>query len=164
MGGSARVSLRELPLPYIALGAQSTSAPAPPTVPRMAAVARNSGQPLARCDGLRADNGNTPGIRNTTRWTMSDELDLPVTDAPLSQLLAHYAPATVEDRDRWRDRLMQWPDASERDLTRWHGALVAADWLEQNTGQTPKPTAGQVAGCYRLTRLGRRALRILNSN
>jgi hypothetical protein len=90
---------------------------------------------------------------------MSDELDLPATDAPLTEILTHYAPANVEDRDRWHDRLMHWPDASERDLIRWHGALVAADWLEQNTGQTPNAAAGQVTGCYRLTRLGRRALR-----
>ena len=52
--------------------------------------------------------------------------------------------------------------ASERDLSRWHGALVAADWLEQNTGHTPNAVAGQVAGCYRLTRLGRKALRQIN--
>lgn len=93
---------------------------------------------------------------------MSDELDLPATDAPLVPILSHYSPATADDRELWHNRLMQWPDACERDLTRWHGALVAADWLEQNTGQTPNAMAGQVNGCYRLTRLGRRALRILS--
>jgi hypothetical protein len=57
---------------------------------------------------------------------------------------------------------MEWPEASERDLVRWHGTLVAEALIEQNTGQTPAVRANQVHGCYRLTQLGRRAVRKLN--
>jgi hypothetical protein len=93
---------------------------------------------------------------------MSDDGDSLALDGPLGELLSQYSPADAADRDRWRDRVMQWPGASDRELTLWHGALVAAAWLEQNTGQTPSVACGEVRGCYRLTQAGRRALRKLS--
>jgi hypothetical protein len=99
--------------------------------------------------------------RTLLEQRMSDDVDCPASNAPLADLLTHYSPANAEDRESWRDRVMQWPGASERELTRWHGELVAAAWLEQNTGQTPSVANGQVRGCYRLTQSGRRALRKL---
>jgi hypothetical protein len=92
---------------------------------------------------------------------MSDDRECPASNSPLVDLLTHYSPVGPDDLDLWRDRVMQWPGASDRDLTRWHGELVAAAWLEQNTGQTPTVANGQVRGCYRLTQSGRRALRKL---
>jgi hypothetical protein len=54
---------------------------------------------------------------------------------------------------------MDWQSGSTTDLTRWHGALLAATWVEQNTGATPAVAVGQVAGCYRVTAAGRQALK-----
>ena len=56
---------------------------------------------------------------------MSADLDGPDLEAPIRQLLAHYSPSGPEDRDRWRDRVMEWPEATTRDLVSWHGTLVA---------------------------------------
>lgn len=72
-------------------------------------------------------------------------------DPALLNLLQHYAPKGKDDRETWRERVLDWPNASPRDLTRWHGELIAAAWIEQNTGQT--------YGCYRVTQTGRRMLR-----
>lgn len=72
-------------------------------------------------------------------------------DPALLALLQHYAPHGMDDREKWRERVHEWHDASPRDLSRWHGELIAAAWIEQNTGQT--------YGCYRLTQAGRRVLR-----
>jgi hypothetical protein len=47
-------------------------------------------------------------------------------------------------------------------VTRWHGALLAAAWIEQKTGQTPNATSGRVDQCYRVTAGGRQALRRLS--
>jgi hypothetical protein len=90
---------------------------------------------------------------------MSTDLDGLNLEAPVHQILAQYSPTSPEDRERWHDRVMDWPEASERDLIRWHGTLVAEALIEQNTGQTPAVAAGRVCGCYRLTQLGRRALK-----
>jgi hypothetical protein len=93
---------------------------------------------------------------------MSADLDGLNLEPPILQLLAYYSPVAPEDRDRWRDRIMEWPEASERDLVRWHGTLVAEALIEQNTGQTPAVGVHQVRGCYRLTQLGRRLVRKLS--
>lgn len=72
-------------------------------------------------------------------------------DPALVALLRHYAPKDAADRETWRERVSEWPEASPRDLSQWHGDLIAAAWIEQNTGQT--------YGCYRVTQAGRRVLR-----
>ena len=80
-------------------------------------------------------------------------------DERLYQLLAHYQAATGDDREAWSDRVSEWRDGRPEELTRWHGRLIAAAWIEQNTGHTPPPTSGRIGQCYRVTPAGRRALK-----
>jgi hypothetical protein len=54
---------------------------------------------------------------------------------------------------------MSWENGTTADLTRWHGALLAAAWVEVNVGTPPTISAGRVPECYRLTPAGRQALR-----
>jgi hypothetical protein len=72
-------------------------------------------------------------------------------DPRMVALLKHYAPSTAEERDRWHERVGEWPGASERDLARVHGDLIAADWLEWGLHNCE--------GRYRVTAAGRSALR-----
>lgn len=89
---------------------------------------------------------------------MFDDLQLLLDNQPLLKLLAHYAEAAGEDREAWQDRVMEMDDAPPEDLVRWHGLLLAGEWIEQNTGLTPVLQRGSVRMCYRVTRAGRRAL------
>jgi hypothetical protein len=90
---------------------------------------------------------------------MDDDLDKLAADERLYRLLRHYQQAGGDDRERWHDRAMDWEGGSAVEVTRWHGALLAAAWVEQNTGATPAVAAGRVADCYRVTAAGRRALK-----
>ena len=94
---------------------------------------------------------------------MSDDPDALTEDADLSRLLEHYQELAGDDREAWQDRVMAWGGAGPAELTRWHGALLAAAWIEQNTGLTPVLEAGEVPRCYRVTYAGRQALRRLHS-
>jgi hypothetical protein len=78
----------------------------------------------------------------------------------LSCLLEHYASAGAADRLAWQDRLLDLDGLRPAELARLHGALIAHGWVEQNTGQTPLLKPGVVAGCYRITAAGLRALRL----
>ena len=97
---------------------------------------------------------------------MDDDLDRFAETEQLYRLLDHYRKAAGEDRTTWADRVMAWEGGSPADLTRWHGALLAAAWVEINPGMTPGagvPAAGgspgKVPGSYRLTPAGRQALK-----
>ena len=70
----------------------------------------------------------------------------------------------MDDREKWRERVLEWQNATPRDLSRWHGSLLAAAWLEQNTGTIPVVEAGRVRGCYRVTSAGRQALKRVAPN
>ena len=75
----------------------------------------------------------------------------------LFELLSHYAKLASADRHIWQDRLMQMGDAVEpKELSRFHGELIAFDWIEQNTGQTTPMKDGVVTACYRITLNGLR--------
>jgi hypothetical protein len=87
---------------------------------------------------------------------MEDDLDRLRNSAALRSLLEHYAVAT--DPEAWQDRLMEQDGLSPRELVALHGELIAQQWLEQNTGVIAMVKPGRVAGCYRATRAGRRAL------
>ena len=76
----------------------------------------------------------------------------------LFQLLDHYGVTAAKDREAWADRVMSWDGATSADLTRWHGALLAAAWLEVNVGIGAAISTGRVPECYRLTAAGRQAL------
>ncbi len=90
---------------------------------------------------------------------MFDELDHLRDDPALLRLLAHYADLGAADRETWQDRLMHLDGVQPRELTRLHGELIAFAWVDQNTGVTPPGRPGVVAGCYRVTSLGVRALK-----
>jgi hypothetical protein len=91
---------------------------------------------------------------------MFDELDHLRQSAELLRLLTHYAELGAADREVWHDRLMRMDGLEPRDLVRLHGELIAFGWIEQNTGITPAPKPGTVAGCYRVTTAGLRALKL----
>src|SRR5207247_5929684 len=64
--------------------------------------------------------------RSTRDWSSdvcSSDLDR------LFRLLNHYRSAAGEDRAAWLDRVMAAAGETEADLTRWHGALLAAAWV-----------------------------------
>lgn len=85
-----------------------------------------------------------------------DEKSALTDDPGLRDLLAHYVELWLADREAWRDRVT---DGDKRDLTRLHGELLAAGWIELRTA-FPIPTqAGQVPLSYRATTAGRSALR-----
>jgi hypothetical protein len=92
---------------------------------------------------------------------MTDDSDWLREDERLCGLLGHYAEAGAADRAAWLDRVMALADAAPADLSRLHGRLLAAAWVEQNTGHA-LPTAGSVRQCYRVTPAGRQALRRLS--
>jgi|SRR6516164_208920 hypothetical protein len=90
---------------------------------------------------------------------MDDDIDQLAKDERLYRLLEHYQRCGGDDREAWHDRVMDWEGGSSADLVRWHGRLLAANWVEINTGATPAVAAGRVAGCYRVTAAGRQALK-----
>jgi hypothetical protein len=90
---------------------------------------------------------------------MDDDIEQLAKDERLYRLLEHYHRAGGDDREAWHDRVMAWEGGSPSDLARWHGLLLAAAWVEVNTGATPALAAGRVAGCYRVTAAGRQALK-----
>jgi hypothetical protein len=79
----------------------------------------------------------------------------------LLALLSHYAQVGTEDRETWRDRLMQMEGVAPKELSALHGDLIAFDWIEQNTGQALLLKDGTISACYRITLLGLRACRRL---
>jgi hypothetical protein len=79
--------------------------------------------------------------------------------AELFRLLTHYASLGAEDRETWRDRVMEQAPVAPRELSRLHGELIAQGWVEQNTGLTPVLKAGCVSACYRVTSAGLKAYR-----
>ncbi len=93
---------------------------------------------------------------------MGDDLEALAGDARLCRLLQFYREAGGDDREAWHDRAMAWEDGTAQEVARWHGALLAANWLEQNTGYVSGAAAGRVPACYRVTREGRAALKKAN--
>ena len=58
----------------------------------------------------------------------------------LFELLSHYAKLGSADRHIWQDRLMQMGDAVEpKELSRFHGELIAFEWIEQIRRITTPP-------------------------
>jgi hypothetical protein len=90
---------------------------------------------------------------------MFDELDHLREDARLAALLQHYGEKGAADREAWQDRLVELDGVPAETLVRLHGALLAFDWVEQNTGATPALQVAPVPQCYRITLAGQRALR-----
>jgi hypothetical protein len=90
---------------------------------------------------------------------MFDEMEQLNGSAELRRLLAHYAQLGAADREAWQDRLMEMDGVAPKDLVRLHGELIAFGWVEQNTGMTPGRKPGVVAGCYRITAAGQKALK-----
>lgn len=90
---------------------------------------------------------------------MGDELDRLAESSELRGLLETYVQAGELDRDAWIDRPMEWSGLRERALTKLHGELLAAGWLEVNLDSGTTRRADVVAGCYRATSAGVKAHR-----
>ena len=93
-----------------------------------------------------------------------DDLDLLRESRELRELLAHYTEVGARDRHIWQDRVMQMEGVAPEKLAKLHGALIAFQWIEQNTGNTPVSRPGVVPACYRATAAGVRALRDLEKS
>jgi hypothetical protein len=89
---------------------------------------------------------------------MFDELQLLTDNTELLRLLTHYAQAGNPDREAWHQRVSQLEGVSTEPMCSLHGLLLACDWIEQNTGVT-SAEPGRVAGCYRVTTSGIRAIK-----
>ena len=90
---------------------------------------------------------------------MVNEMNRLLSCDELQGLLTHYVELGEEDREIWRDRLTEFQGLEGRELTKLYGELLAHDWIEQNTGDTPILEAGRFACFYRITRAGLRAFR-----
>ena len=88
-----------------------------------------------------------------------DELDRKHRSPELFRLLTHYAERGAADTQAWQDRLMAMEGITPSGLVQLHGQLIAAGWVQQNTGHTPASRLGVVPGCYRVTAAGLRVLR-----
>jgi hypothetical protein len=89
---------------------------------------------------------------------MDEEVQRLTVDDRLYRLLDHYGSAVGDDREAWADRVNDW-EGGAIDLTRCHGVLLAAAWVEWNARPTATPAAGKVPACYRLTTAGRQVLK-----
>ncbi len=77
-------------------------------------------------------------------------------DPQLMQLFSHYAKLGETNPEAWHTRLTQLDCDGRVDLVKLHGELIAFNWIEPNTGQTP---------CnYRLTRAGRKTMQEIDSD
>jgi hypothetical protein len=90
---------------------------------------------------------------------MLDEMQRLRTQRGLFPLLFHYHQLAENDRAVWQDRLGVCERFEGKEMSRLFGELIACGWLEQNTGETPVLDNGRVAGCYRITLAGQRAVR-----
>jgi hypothetical protein len=94
---------------------------------------------------------------------MTDEI-VRLRDKPaLLKLLTHYANLGVDNRETWQDRLMAMEGVEASEMTKLHGELIAFSWIEQNTGNSPGTQAGTIPGCYRVTLVGLRATKRVQS-
>lgn len=92
---------------------------------------------------------------------MTDEYEQLLADSRLRELLAHYAALATHQPDAWHDRLADLPGATGPELTNLHGFLLAHDWIAMNVGGATRSAGGAVSRCYRLTKAGSRALRLV---
>jgi hypothetical protein len=88
---------------------------------------------------------------------MLDEMQRLSESESMHRLLDHYATKGIDDRMFWKDRLMELESVTAGELTRLHGELLAAEWVEMNVGVTSGKCPGGVASCYRVTVAGLRA-------
>src|SRR5579862_7513088 len=96
----------------------------------------------------------------SARWgdePMLDEMQRLGESEPLRRLLDQYAAKGVDDRMIWQDRLMELESVTAGELSRLHGGLLAAEWVEMNVGFASGKLPGGVAACYRITVAGLRA-------
>ena len=90
---------------------------------------------------------------------MSEELDLLLASAALTELLAHYGRLAESDRDAWHPRLNELAGTGSCELTQMHGELIAYGWIDLAVHRYSGDTDSQRTGGYRITPDGRRALR-----
>lgn len=88
---------------------------------------------------------------------MLDEMQRLAESESMRRLLDHYAAKGVDDRMVGHDRLMALESITAAELTKLHGELLTAEWVEMNVGFTSGKCPGGVAACYRVTVAGLRA-------
>lgn len=98
-----------------------------------------------------------PFVRGTPTMNTDDRYQL-LLATHLRELLTIYVQAGESDSKKWHDRVMTLNDATPLELARWHGQLLAADWIEQQTGNSPRWVPGEVPDCYRATPAGQRII------
>ena len=76
---------------------------------------------------------------------------------PCSGYFELYANAGLDNPDAWQIRIMTLDGTDERSLSRLHGRLIAAGWIEFNIAAARAKS--ETMRCYRITAAGRRALR-----
>ena len=81
---------------------------------------------------------------------MLDNLERLRNNPQLLRLFSRYAKLGEHNPEAWQVRLAQLESDGPVDLVKLHGELIAFDFIEQNTGQSPCS--------YRLTRAGLKAL------
>jgi hypothetical protein len=87
---------------------------------------------------------------------MFDNLERLRNSDQLRQLFGHYAKLGETNPEAWHPRLTQLDCDGRVDLVKLHGELIAFNWIESNTGQTPCK--------YRLTRAGQKAMQEIDSD
>lgn len=90
---------------------------------------------------------------------MQGPLDHLRDDPSLRIVLEHYHAQKTQFADReWHDRLMALEDSTTAQLSQMHAFLLANGWLETRVTLDAFKTPGLLAGCYRITPPGVRAL------
>jgi hypothetical protein len=73
----------------------------------------------------------------------------------LRRLLRHYAELARDDKSAWHARVGDWEGGTPTEVSKWHGRLLAADWLELRVA-APSDKMPAAAQCYRATPAGRK--------
>src|ERR1700733_4247182 len=135
-----------------------SSRPAPSSQPAVRQIVLDP-EPNHAGPGTQRYRRSSPRFRGQEGATMFDD-SLRLRENPhLLSLLSYYAQQGTEDRATWRDRLMEMDGVEPRQLTAFHGNLIAFDWIEQNTGHAILRQDGTVSACYRITLNGLREYR-----
>lgn len=86
-------------------------------------------------------------------------------DVRLRSLLGAYRQFQVErPAAEWHDRVMEIPKVDADRLSRLHGYALASGWIDTRVDRASFTASGQIVNCYRLTREGAAALRVIDED
>lgn len=82
----------------------------------------------------------------------------------LRLLLMQYRQQREQTPEReWQDRVMELGEVSANDLSKLHGLLLAQGWLDIQVSREAFQVPGQLTQCYKITREGLQALRMVDN-